>query len=85
VTPSDRALARLTKGAIEVSGFDRPDAPRGTVTYRCGHVIYVRRSDWRAACTDRPHPTASCLCHKLGVPLKAVKAEGVIQFSEATL
>lgn len=59
--------AELARRAESVSEPDRPEPDRGQVTYRCGHVIYTRRGEWRTACRDRT-PGPGCICHASTVP-----------------
>lgn len=63
-------LARRCPQEVTVERLERPTPPSGEMMFRCAHVIYRRKSEWRAACMDREHPTSKCLCHALGVPLK---------------
>lgn len=59
--------AELARRAESVSEVERPEPARGQVTYRCGHVIYTRRGEWRTACRDRT-PGPGCLCNASTVP-----------------
>ena len=56
--------AQLTKHAVTASAEPRPDAPKNSITYRCGASIYVHKSEWRGACSARKNPGAACACNQ---------------------
>lgn len=56
--------AQLTRNAVTVSEDPRPDAPANSVIYRCGHVWFRHKQEWRTACLKRGTPGQHCACNQ---------------------
>ena len=56
--------AQLTRSAVTVSDAPRPDAPANSVIYRCGHVWFRHKQEWRTHCLKTKSPGAICACNQ---------------------